>query len=42
LAKSPARLGGLGKRRKLPSGVWVGAPETDAILNISSENGAHD
>src|SRR6218665_1166015 len=28
-ARSPLRLGGLGERRKLPSGVWGGAPETD-------------
>jgi len=30
-ARSPSRLGGLGERLKLPSGVWGGAPETDAI-----------
>ena len=38
-ARSPLRLyiGGLGERRKLPSGVWGGAPETEAILNISCE-----
>jgi len=33
-AKSPSRLGDLGERRKLPSGVWGGAPETEAILTI--------
>ena len=32
---------GSGERRKLPSGVWCGVPETDAILNISSQNGVH-
>src|SRR6218665_723999 len=36
-ARSPFRLGGLGERRKLPSGVWGGAPDTDAILNISCQ-----
>src|SRR6218665_1799933 len=36
-ARSPFRLGGLGERRKLPSGVLGGAPETDAILNISCQ-----
>src|SRR6218665_3620279 len=38
-ARSPSRLGGLGERRKLPSGVWDGAPETEAILNILFQNG---
>src|SRR6218665_480081 len=32
-ARSPLRIGGLGERRMLPSGVWGRAPETDAILN---------
>src|SRR6218665_1905561 len=40
-ARSPFRLWGLGERRKLPSGVWGGAPETDAILNILCQNGVH-
>ena len=40
-ARSPSRLGGLGIVVRSPSGVWGGAPETDAILNISSQNGAH-
>src|SRR6218665_2066961 len=40
-ARSPSRLGGLGERRMLPSGVWGGAPETDVILNISSPDGVH-
>ena len=40
-ARNPSRLGGLGERRKLPSGVWGGDPETEAILNISSQNGVH-
>ena len=39
--RSPSRLGSLGERRKLPNGVWGGAPETDAILNISNRNGIH-
>ena len=39
--KSPSRLGGLGERGKLPSGVWGSAPEADVILNISSQNGVH-
>src|SRR6218665_2764809 len=39
--RSPLRLGGLGERRKLPSGVWGGAPEKDAILNILCQNGVH-
>ena len=33
----PLTTRGSGKRRKFPSGVWDGAPETDAILNISSQ-----
>ena len=33
-ARSPSRLVGLWERRKLPSVVWGGAPETEAILNI--------
>ena len=37
-ARNPLRLGGMGERRKLPSGVWGGAPE---ILNISCQNGVH-
>jgi len=36
-ARSPLRLGGLGVRRKLPQRGLGGAPETDAILNISCE-----
>jgi len=40
-ARSPSRLGGLGERRKLPSGVWGGAPETEAILSISCQNWVH-
>jgi len=42
-ARSPSRLGGLGEHRKLPSGEPPerGAPETDAILNISSQNAEH-
>src|SRR6218665_3759412 len=31
--KKPFTTRGLGERRKLPSGVWGSAPETDAILN---------
>src|SRR6218665_2334212 len=31
-ARSPTRLWSLGECRKLPSGVWDGAQETDAIL----------
>src|SRR6218665_2243553 len=40
-ARSPSRLGGLGSVVSSPSGVWGEAPETDAILDISSENGVH-
>jgi len=43
-ARSPYRLGGLGERRKrsdFSSGVWGGAPETDAILNTSCQNWVH-
>ena len=42
-ARSPSRLGGLGEHCKLPSGEPPerGAPETDAILNISSKNAEH-
>src|SRR6218665_828897 len=40
-AKSHSRLGGLGSIVSSPSGVWGGAPETDAIVNISSQNGVH-
>ena len=40
-ARIHSRLGGVGERRKLPSGVWVEAPETDAILNLSNQNGVH-
>src|SRR6218665_1971908 len=32
---------GSGERRKLPSGVWGGAPETETILNILCQNGVH-
>src|SRR6218665_538236 len=39
--KKPLTTRGLGERSKLPSGVWGGAPDTKAILNISSENGVH-
>src|SRR6218665_2645822 len=39
--KKPLTTRGSGERRKFPSGVWGGAPETHAILNISSENGVH-
>jgi len=35
------RLGDLGSVVSSPSGVWGGAPETDAILNISSLIGIH-
>ena len=38
---SPSRLGGLGERDKLPSGVWGGDPEADVILDILSQNGVH-
>src|SRR6218665_3751875 len=30
-----------GARRKLPRGVWGGAPEADAIFNILCQNGVH-
>src|SRR6218665_1478320 len=40
-ARSPSRLGGLGERRKLPSAVWGGAPEADAIFNILCQNGVN-
>jgi len=40
-ARSSLRLGGLRERCKLPSGVWGGAPETDAILNILCQNRVH-
>src|SRR6218665_1418684 len=36
-ARSPSRLGGLGGVVSSPSWVWGGAPETDAVLNISSQ-----
>src|SRR6218665_3391675 len=36
-ARRPSRLGGLRERRKLPRGVWGGAPETVRILNISCQ-----
>jgi len=36
-ARSPFRLRGLGSVVSSPSGVWVGAPETDATLNISCQ-----
>ena len=39
--RSPSRLGGLGERRELPSGIWDEAPETEAILNILFQNGVH-
>ena len=40
--RSPLRLGGLVERRTLPqAGSGGGAPETDAILDISSRNGVH-
>jgi len=38
-ARRPSRLGFLGERRKLPSGVWVRAQEADAIFNILCQNG---
>ena len=41
MPRSPSRLGGLGSVVSFPSGNWGGAPETDAILNISSQNGVH-
>src|SRR6218665_1857903 len=40
-ARSPSRLGGLGSVVSSPSGGWGGAPETDAILNISCQNRVH-
>src|SRR6218665_4184343 len=40
-ARSPSRVEGLGSVVSSISGVWGGAPETDAILNISSRNGAN-
>ena len=36
-ARSPLRLRGLREHRKLPSGGWGGAPEIDAIFNISCQ-----
>ena len=30
-ARNPSRLGGLRERRKLPSGVWGGAPASNAF-----------
>ena len=39
--KKPLPTMGSGERRKLPSGVRGGDPETDAILNISCQNGVH-
>src|SRR6218665_3899287 len=40
-ARSPSRLGGLGERHKLPQRGLRQSPETDAILNISSQNGVN-
>src|SRR6218665_2725123 len=40
-ARSSLRLGGLRSVVSSPSGVWGGAPENDAILNILCQNGVH-
>ena len=40
-ARSPSRLEDLGERRKLPQWGLGGAPEIDALLKISSQNGVH-
>ena len=39
--KKPLTTRGSGERRKLPSGFWGSAPETEAILNILFQNGIH-
>jgi len=36
-ARNPSQLGGLGSVVSSPSGVWGGAQETNAILNISCQ-----
>jgi len=40
-ARSPSRLGGLGSVVSSPSGVWVGAPKTEANLKILFKNIVH-
>ena len=40
-ARSLSQLWGLGSVVSTPSRVWGGAPETEAIFNISFKNGVH-
>jgi len=40
-ARSSSQLGSLGSVVSSPSGVWGGAPETEAILSISCQNWVH-